>query len=142
MKKRFSFVFLAASLIAIPTSYAATPDDAASTRAPQTETKIAAPSWLENQGLLSAAQVLELLGTQATPSQRAQIEDAVKARNVAITKANAQLSTQLGAILKTDDAALAQSVADKKAARELNLIRIHQPARYQAMMREKNAQKK
>lgn len=142
MKKRFSFVFIAASLITIPTSYAAATDDAASTRAPQMETKIAAPSWLENQGLLSAAQVLELLGTQATPSQRAQIEDAVKARNAAIQKANAQLSAQLGAILKTDDAALAHNVADKKAARELNLIRIQQPARYQAMMRNKNAQKK
>ena len=156
MKKRFLFAFVAASLIAIPTSYAATPDEietasavaapvfaeSASTRAPQVESKIASPSWLEGRGALDTTQILELLGAQVSLSQRTQIEAAVAARNAAIQAANAGLAGQLQSILKTDDAALAKNAADQKEARELAIIRRQQPGRYQAIMRQKRAQQK
>jgi Spy/CpxP family protein refolding chaperone len=95
--------------------------------------KPASISWLNERGAITTDQVVQELGINVTPEQRAQIEKAVQKRNRALQEANADLSASLSKTLATNDNELAKRVAEQRERRRMEIIRSRQPGRYNGM---------
>ncbi len=100
---------------------------------PAKNQKPASLSWLNQRGTITTDQVIQELGINVTPEQRAQIEKAVQKRNMALQEANANLSTTLSKTLATSDSELDKRVVEQRERRRLDAIRSRQPGRYNGM---------
>lgn len=128
MKK---FILLAPFLLIAVSAYAQSTVAPAVTPAPS--------NWLDSRGLMTMDNVLEALDTKVTPEQRAELEKALSERNRDLAAANAKFSAVLKKTLAVDDT---KKVDEAKEAAQLDRIRRRQPARYQELMRRKQAEEK
>lgn len=107
------------------------------------DARLKSGSWLASRGVLSVDEISALTGAKFSSAERVQLEGVVAARNAALERFNAQLSKQLGEILKQDNAQIATRIKVEAAqsAEEVRMKQLKrmQPSRYQGMMRRKRA---
>jgi pantothenate synthetase len=98
--------------------------------------RLPATAW-DKSGLLSPEEIVAALGIKPTPEQMTIISLAASERNLAVSQANQALAAALQKTLGSSDAELAAKLAEEKERRRMEIMRIRQPSRYQALKNKK-----
>lgn len=98
--------------------------------------QLPATAW-DKSGLVSPDEIVATLGIKPTKEQMLAISLAAGERNRAVSRANEALAAALQKTLGATDAELAAKMAEEKERRRMELIRLRQPSRYQALKNKK-----
>ncbi|RYX81893.1 hypothetical protein EON83_21875 [bacterium] len=99
-------------------------------------------SILDSYGAVSSQHLITAFNANLTPSQRAQLDQAVAKRNAALAQNNAELVSTLRGVLGETDEGLKNRMMSAEEVRRMEAMRRAQPARYLHLMNKKKKQLK
>ncbi|HEX8553005.1 MAG TPA: hypothetical protein VF681_15785 [Abditibacteriaceae bacterium] len=134
MKRHFVSTVLLASVVCCPPLLAQ--EKPAEPTMASSAIRLPATAW-DKSGLLSPEEIVAALGIKPTPEQMTIISLAASERNLAVSQANQALAAALQKTLGSSDAELAAKLAEEKERRRMEIMRIRQPSRYQALKNKK-----